>query len=122
MNYPSAATQLVAVRLSLGGAGWATPKTMVKVLGVRDVEDPATLWIGRMFAVRDAILGVGVACTKGEQRRFWLEGGLGCGLGRQVGGLTAAHHHTKHNTLLKFTPLIGIGLGVAALKQEARPS
>lgn len=118
MKCPGPATSLVAVRIGLGGVSWFTPKTLVKVFGVQAVEDPATLWLARMFAVRDAILGVGVACTTGEQRRFWLKIGLACDLADLAGGIIAARHHTKRNTVLKFTPLIGVGLSVAALKEE----
>jgi hypothetical protein len=109
---------LVAVRLGLGGVSWVAPRLLQKALGAVDPDDPVNAWMARMFAVRDAVLGVGVVCTTGEQRRFWLKVGLACDLADLAGGILAARHPTKRRVLLKFAPMIGAGLGAVALKQE----
>lgn len=115
MNQPTLA--LVAVRFGLGGTSWLAPKLLLNALGAVDVDDPVGAWMARMFAVRDAALGVGVVCTEGEQRRFWLKVGFACDLADLAGGIIAARHPTKRRVLLKFMPVIGAGLGLAALKQ-----
>ena len=109
---------LVAVRLGLGGVSWVAPKLLMRALGAGDLDDPVDVWMARMFAVRDAVLGVGVVCTQGEQRRFWLKVGLACDLADLAGGIIAARHPTKRRVLLKFAPVLGAGLGAFALKQE----
>ena len=118
MNLPGRA--LVAVRLGLGGVAWVAPRLLMRTLGARDLDDPVGAWMARMFAVRDAVLGVGVVCTEDEQRRFWLKVGLACDLADLAGGIIAARHPTKRRVLLKFAPVIGAALGAAALKQERR--
>lgn len=109
---------LVAVRFALGGIAWVAPKLLLKTLGAPNPDDPEARWMARMFAVRDAVLGVGIVCTKGEHRRLWWRVGLACDLADLAGGVIAARHPTKRRLLLKFAPLIGASLGAAALKHK----
>ncbi len=109
---------LVAVRFALGAGAWIFPKALLKLLAAQDTEDPVARWTVRMFAVRDAVLGVGVVATKGEHRRLWWRIGLACDLADLAGGVIAARHPTKRRVLSKFAPLIGAALGAAALKQD----
>ena len=109
---------LVAVRFGLGAGAWVAPKLLLKLLGAAHTDDPESLWMARMFAVRDAVLGVGVVCTKGEHRRLWWRIGLACDLADLAGGVIAARHPTKRRLLLKFAPLTGVSLGAVALKQN----
>src|SRR5262249_23754047 len=110
----TAGKALVAVRLTLGGISWFKPRVLTCTLGARDVDDPVGAWMAQMFGVRDAILGVGVLCTDGDQRRFWWKVGIACDTADLIGGIMAARHPNKRRVLLKFTPLIGLSLGVLA--------
>ena len=109
---------MVAVRFALGVAGWVAPGLLLRALGHRHPEDPENRWLARMFAVRDAALGVGLVCTKGEHRRLWWKVGVACDLADLAGGVIAARHPTKRRVLLKFAPLTGVAMGLVALKQN----
>lgn len=117
---------LAGGRLAIGVTMWVAPRIAGRLFGLDPAHNPQLPYVGRLFAVRDVALGVGVLRSEGRARRDWLALGLACDAADlaaavlayragEIGPLTAA--------LLVGTPISAIGAGAAALREgDAAPT
>ncbi len=122
----SAADAIAALRANIGLGAWVAPRLAGTLFGLDAEANPQLPYMGRLFGVRDVALGAGVKLTSGSTRRLWLQLGLACDVADAAAGLMAGRNGeiSKVSTVLVTAPaLMGIGLGLAALRQEgAEPS
>src|SRR5262249_18570375 len=111
---------LMGVRFIFGSASWFMPVFTQKLLGLDPEANPEAAYVGRLFGVRDAALGVGLLTTTGDARRLWWKIGIACDLADAAAGVVSAANgqlpsSTRVRTLLIGAGLIGASLGTAAL-------
>lgn len=114
---------ITGLRASVGAGAWLTPRLAGKLFGLDPGANPQLPYLARLFGVRDVALAAGLTMSSGESRRVWLQLGIVCDLADTVAGLLAGRNGTlsKSSTVLVTAPaLLGIGLGIAALKAEAQ--
>ena len=117
----SAANTLVAIRSNIGLGAWLAPRLSGRLFGLDAEANPQLPYVGRLFGVRDVALGAGVALTSGSARRLWLQVGLACDAADAAAGLIAGRNKEQSplSTVLVTAPaLMGIGLGLAALREQ----
>ncbi len=117
-----AAKTLVAIRANIGLGAWLAPRLAGRLFGLDAEANPQLPYVARLFGARDVALGAGVAASSGSARRLWLQIGMVCDAADAVAGLIAGRNGeiSKVSTVLVTSPaLIGIGLGLAALREEA---
>ena len=61
---------LTVLRFIIGGGAWIAPRTMGRLFGLDIDANPQAPYVARLFAVRDAVLGVGLVATDGDARRL----------------------------------------------------
>jgi hypothetical protein len=109
---------LTALRLAIGGGTWIAPERAGAWYGL-DVEgNPQGPYVGRLFAIRDAALGVGLLATGPEQRRLWWQVGAACDLFDAAAALLAWRRDQldgRAAAMLGSTALIATALGIAGL-------
>lgn len=113
--------RLAAVRLVLGASGYLAPGVVARALGVDPDESGALRSLVRMFAAREAVLGVAVTAVRGPELTRWLAWGAAVDasdvvtvlLGRRSGRLGAY-------TALAGSLLAGaaVAMGLAALRDR----
>lgn len=122
----SPANAIVAIRSNIGLGAWLAPRLAGRLFGLDAEANPQLPYVGRLFGVRDVALGAGVALSSGSARRLWLQIGLACDAADAAAGLIAGRNGeiSKVSTFLVTAPaLMGIGLGLAALRQaDAEPA
>ena len=114
---------LVAGRFLIGGGAFLVPVPALRLGGLRPRRNPQAAYMLQLFAVRDAMLGVGLVASSGPARRTWLKAGIACDLADAAAALveTGAGRipRTGRTTLaLLASPLLGAALGAAALAAE----
>lgn len=112
---------LVAIRANIGLGAWLAPGLAGRLFGLDAEANPQLPYMGRLFGVRDVALGAGVAASSGNARRLWLQLGLLCDAADAAAGLIAGRNGeiSKVTTVLVTAPaLAGIGLGLAALRED----
>src|SRR5881227_2204597 len=57
---------LTVLRFIVGGGTWLAPRSMGRLFGLDIDANPQAAYVGRLFAVRDAVLGVGLVATTGD--------------------------------------------------------
>lgn len=115
-----AVTTLVAIRANIGLGAWLAPRLAGRLFGLDAEANPQLPYVGRLFGARDVALGAGVAASSGNARRLWLQIGMACDAADAVAGLIAGRNGeiSKVSTVLVTAPaLMGIGLGLAALRE-----
>lgn len=113
---------LLATRLLLGVA-WVAPVTALRLLGMNPDQNREAAYVGRLFAVRDAALGVGLLFSTGDSRKVWWRIGIGCDLADAVAGLVSARrgelpNNRRVRVTLCVSGLLGAALGTAALAKN----
>jgi hypothetical protein len=113
---------LLATRLLLGAA-WVAPVTALRLLGMNPDQNREAAYVGRLFAVRDAALGVGLLLSTGDSRKVWWRLGIGCDLADAVAGLVSARrgelpNNRRVRVTLFVSGLLGAALGAAALAKN----
>lgn len=112
---------ITGLRASIGAGAWLAPRLAGKLFGLDPDANPQLPYVGRLFGVRDVALAAGLQMSSGQSRRVWLQLGIVCDAADTVAGLLAGRNGTlsKSATVLVTAPaLLGIGLGIAALKAE----
>jgi hypothetical protein len=123
---PDAATKALAtLRIAIGAVAWLAPNFGARLFGLDVKGNPQAPYLGRLFGIRDVVLGIGALGAQGGARQRWLQAGLACdaadaaaaGLGHRDGYLPAATAG-----LVGAPAIAGIGLGVVALRDpNAQP-
>ena len=74
---PDDAGRLLAVtRVGVGTGAWIASGLAGRVLGLQSRGGSSDSFVLRLFAVRDAVLGLGVLRSTGAERRHWLQLGM----------------------------------------------
>lgn len=118
INPSAAVTGLAAGRIVLGTAAWAAPAATARLFGVRAKDNPEALLMGRLFAVRDAALGIGGLQTSGDARKLMLALGVGCDVMDAAAAVLALRSEripTSAALLMAGVALGAAGVGARAL-------
>jgi hypothetical protein len=67
---------LPAVRLAIGAGAWALPDVTGAVFGFNMKDNHEAVYMGRLFGVRDLVLGVGILASQGEAQALWWRLGI----------------------------------------------
>jgi hypothetical protein len=109
-------TVLPALRIAVGAGAWAFPALTGKVFGFNSMDNPETVYMGRLFGVRDVVLGAGVLASSGEAKKLWWR----LGILADLADATASYKGLKDGgpkrgmVMATATALFAVGLGVAA--------
>lgn len=113
---------LVGLRLAIGGAGWLAPRKAGTLFGLDAASQPQLAYVGRLFAARDAILGIGVIASEGEARKTWWRLGIACDAMDALAGLAAGSRgelSPGSTAMVTGTALLAVALGAAALGADS---
>jgi hypothetical protein len=113
--------QLVATRAAIGAGAWLMPNFSGRLFGLDPDANPQASYLGRLFGVRDVVLGVGLSASSGAERRQWLRLGVACDLADAAAGVLAGRSGAlpKRATLLvTATALAAAAMGIAAMRGE----
>lgn len=96
------------------------PMLTLKLLGLDPRANPEAAYVGRLFGVRDAALGVGLISTTGDARRLWWKVGIACDLADAAAGVVSGANgqlpaSTRVRAVLIGAGLVGATLGTTAL-------
>jgi hypothetical protein len=119
MDREGIVTQLVATRSAIGAASWLAPRVTGRLFGLDIANNPQAPYLARLFGVRDAALGYGLATSEGAQRDAWLRIGIACDLADAAAGLLAGRRGELPKVatvLVTGTALFAAGLGAVALQ------
>jgi uncharacterized membrane protein len=113
---------LLAVRIVFGAA-WLAPVTALRILGLKPDQNLEAAYVGRLFAARDAALGIGLMTARGDSRKLWWRIGIGCDIADALAGVVSARRgELPNNRRLRISlfvaGLVGAGLGAAALAKD----
>ena len=109
---------LGALRLVIGIGAWVAPDASGRLFGLDPRRNPQARYVGRLFGVRDAALGVGLLTTDGDARRRWWQLGVVCDLFDAAAGVLAGRKGdlaTPAAAMVTSTALMAAGIGAAAL-------
>ena len=113
---------LTTLRFVIGASAWLTPDLAGKAFGLDPDANPQASYLARLFAVRDAALGVGLVATEGEARRLWWQIGVACDLADAAAGVIAGKqgraYRAQAAVMVTATALAAAGLGAAALMAD----
>ena len=120
---PSAqpAQTLSTLRFAIGAGSWLAPNLSGKLFGLDPDANPQAAYLGRLFGVRDFMLGVGVRTGDTASRRLWWQVGIACDVADAAAGYLAGRNGSlpKHAAVMVTgTALVAAGLGAAALAAE----
>jgi hypothetical protein len=113
--------QLVATRAAIGAGAWLMPRFSGRLFGLDPDANPQASYLGRLFGVRDVVLGVGLNSSSGADREQWLRLGIACDLADAAAGVLAGRSGAlpKRATLLvTATALAAAAMGIAAMRGE----
>lgn len=112
-------TALPAVRIALGAGSYAAPALVGKGFGFRETENQETLYLARLFGVRDAVLAVGVLTSRGPAQKQWWKLGIVCDAADAVAGVLGYRAGAPKRAMITSTAtaLVAVGLGIAALRE-----
>ena len=121
MDAEQSVKAICGLRIAVGLLAWIAPNLAAKLFGLDPAHNPQAPYLGRLFGIRDVVLGVGTMVAQGDDRKSWLMAGLACdtadaaaaGLGYRNGYLTG-----PTTALLTAPALTGIGLGAVALGDD----
>jgi hypothetical protein len=67
---------LAGLRLAVGVGAWLAPNLTGRMFGLDPASNPQSVYMARLFGIRDVALGVGALSAAPEARRLWLQLGL----------------------------------------------
>jgi len=106
---------LTGTRLTIGLVAWVAPDTAGRIFGLDPGANPQSAYLGRLFAVRDAALGVGLLATTGDSRRLWWQLGIACDLFDAAAGVLGG----RNGSLSKFSATSATTVALAAAAMGA---
>ena len=115
------AQTLSTLRFAIGAGAWFTPNLSAKIFGLDPDANPQAAYLGRLFGVRDFMLGVGVRTGDTASRRLWWQVGIACDVADAAAGYLAGRNGSlpKHAAVMVTgTAIVAAGLGAAALAAE----
>lgn len=117
----SPARAIVLARLAVGVLSWLAPNLVTRMFAVDPGANPNAPYIMRLFAVRDAVLALGVLLSDGDARRLWLRLGVvvdSADAAAAAVGVRDGHLSTATGVLGGGAACGGVALGAAALAAE----
>ena len=112
---------LAGLRAVVGVSAWAAPDFSGRLFGLDPDANPQASYLGRLFGVRDLVLGVGTLRAEGDARKLWLQAGIVCDAADAAASLLGR----RNGTLSTFSgvgtaviALAAVGMGVAALQEQ----
>ncbi len=121
MNQEQIVQQLVRARAVIGAGSWLAPRVSGRLFGLDPKGNPQAAYLGRLFGVRDAALGYGLAASSGEHRVMWLKIGIACDLADAAAGLSAGRRGElpKLATVMVTAAAVSAAaMGISALQAE----
>lgn len=114
--------QLPALRIAIGAGAFAVPKLTAKVFGLTQTDEES-MFLARLFGVRDIALGVGQVAG-GEGGSLWWQLGVVCDLGDAVAAVMMLRGGgpKRAGVMSAATALSAAALGVMALSQSSSPA
>jgi hypothetical protein len=112
---------LVVTRFIVGGGAWLLPRTSGRLFGLDPDANPQALYVGRLFGVRDAVLGAGLLSSDGDARRNWWRFGIACDVADAAAGLLAWRSGDlppAAAAMVTATAVAAASLGAAALAAD----
>jgi hypothetical protein len=112
---------LPGIRIVIGIAALVAPNFTGKLFGFNPEANPEASYFGRLFGIRDIILGVGTMMTTGPSRRLWWQLGI---LTDATDTVSAVLGHRNGSVPTRAAVMAGgaavqaTALGVAALMAE----
>jgi hypothetical protein len=67
---------LAGLRLAIGVGAWVAPNLTGRLFGLDPQSNPQSVYMARLFGIRDVALGIGALSASPEARRLWLQLGL----------------------------------------------
>ena len=84
------AKDAVAVaRVAVGAGTWLMPNLSGRLFGLDPEGNPQLPYVGRLFGVRDVVLGAGVLRSPRKQKDAWATAGLACDVADTAAGAIA---------------------------------
>lgn len=111
-------TALPAARLAIGAGAYAFPDLTGKVFGLDMADNHSAVFMGRLFAVRDIVLGVGALASTGEARALWWRLGILADAADATAGYLGLKAGAPKLGMIMSTAaaLSAIGMGLAAAR------
>jgi hypothetical protein len=112
---------LTVTRFAVGGGAWLLPRTSGRLFGLDPDANPQAAYVGRLFGVRDAVLGAGLLSSKGDARRVWWRFGVACDVADAIAGLLAWRSGDlppSAAAMVTGTAVVAASLGAAALAAD----
>jgi len=106
------------VRFAIGGVGWAAPVTSARLMALDAPSSVNESYLMRLFAVRDALMGVLLLVPDEDERRRHLSIGVAVDLADVVAGAAGAATGRARPAGAVFpcvAGLCGASLGAAAI-------
>ena len=116
-----AATVMSVIRMFVGGITWASPAGSWRLFGLGKIApDASTGLVGRLFGIRDFVLGAGVHHPDAGVRRVVLQAGVVCDVADVAASLIAVRAGAPKTVLLGATAgaALFVGLGLTALSDR----
>jgi hypothetical protein len=110
---------LAGVRLAIGVASWAAPRSAGRLFGLDAEANPQAPYLARLFGIRDVALAWGTLGSEGEAQRQWLMAGLACDLADTVAGVAGGrggYLPRLTSALVTGTALSAVVMGASALR------
>jgi hypothetical protein len=84
------AKEAVAIgRIVVGAGTWLAPNLSGRLFGLDPDGNPQLPYVGRLFGVRDAVLGAGVLRSSRKQKDAWVAAGMACDVADAAAGAIA---------------------------------
>lgn len=117
----SPARTIALMRLAVGVSSWVAPNLVARLFAVDPAANPNAPYIMRLFAVRDAVLALGVLLSDDEGRKLWLRLGMvtdAADVAAAGAGVRGEHLSTTTGLLGGAAAIGGVTLGASALAAE----
>src|SRR5438093_11377509 len=76
-------------RIAVGAGTWLAPNLTGRLFGLDPEGNPQLPYVGRLFGVRDVVLGAGVLRHGRKQKLDWVTAGLACDVADAAAGALA---------------------------------
>ncbi|HEY1458341.1 MAG TPA: hypothetical protein VGF15_07460 [Solirubrobacteraceae bacterium] len=121
MGSEQAVKALAGLRLAIGVASWATPRSTGRLFGLDATANPQSPYLARLFGARDVALAYGALSTDGQEQRRWLVAGVACDLADAAAGVAGGRDgylSRLTSAMVSATALSAAVLGAWALDDQ----
>jgi hypothetical protein len=104
---------VATIRTVIGTSLLLVPRLTGRLLFFDVERNPALVYVARLFAVRNVVLGSTLLTTEGEERSRWVRVGAACDVVDAVSGIAAARR--REISPATAVLVVGVALVAAAL-------